>query len=294
MAVPVGPAAHPGGRLAVWPVRVADLAEMESWATGLAGDPLAGLESARAIEDEDARRKAMRGVLERAKAWPVTPWSEEWSMAFGSEAGGVALVWFLLKRSFGPGWTMGDAAELMARMTPAEMEAVSSAAWRVDPFRVLLTRTLGGGKPAEEAGGDHDEEERRSALGSRVAMLLRAGIPIESIGAMTLKAFLAATSEEKPGDRLVLPEVDGLSQGQVMRKFREVFGREEDGGPPAPRRERKPAAPAADPVGARLPDLGRFPAAHPRPAPPPKTAGVARCSPARKKAKADGVSKGRS
>jgi hypothetical protein len=227
--VAVRPSAMPGGRIDVRPVRVIDLAEMASFASGLAGDPMDGLADAEAIEDTSGRQRAMRGVLERCKRHPVCPWTDEWATAFGSESGAVALLWFVLRRSFPAGWSLGDAAELVARLSGPEIEAIHTAAWRVDPVRSLLGKVLGGRPPGSDDEGDwHDEEERRGALGARVAFLLGLGMPLESIAAMPLKAFLAAGSKDDAGDRLVLPTVEGQSPGKVMARFRAIFGRGED------------------------------------------------------------------
>jgi hypothetical protein len=219
LVVPVRAAVDPGGGLAVYPLRVCDVAEMEAWALSRAGDPTAGLADAQAIEGEDERRKAMRALLDRCHDVPGL-WTDGWAEAFGDGIGLGVSVWFMLRRSFPVGWSKADAVALVPTLTTDELAGIGQAAWRVDPKAALLLRALGGG-------GGGDEELEPDWLWKLVDRFSRdRHLSYAEIAAMPFRGLLLGIAGDNH-NRDVLPTRPGESAGQAMRRFRELFGRAE-------------------------------------------------------------------
>jgi hypothetical protein len=223
LIVPVRAAVHPDGGLPVFPLRVSDVAEMEAWALSRSGDPMAGLADALAVDDEAERRKAMRAILDRCHDLPGL-WSDGWTRAFAGPIGDRAMLWFFLRRSFGPGWDRLAAAELLPTLTPDEFAAIGQAAWRMDPKSALLLRTMSGG-PRKSV--DPDDEIEPDWLWRLVDRFSRdRHLSYAEIAAMPFRALLLGIAGDKHS-RDVLPTRPGESAGQAMRRFRELFGRAE-------------------------------------------------------------------
>jgi hypothetical protein len=185
--------------------RLRDLAELTAWAEERSPDPLGMLAGIDREAEPERWRAAFRGAWEAAEAGPP---------GFGSDPVGdaVRLVYVAIRRHR-PGFGPDDAAELLTRMTGAELDGLTRIVWGadvLDEFDRILdppTSKPPAGIPWEEA----------------IDLLSRErGLGYEAIAEMSLSAFANALRGGKPKERGITPR-PGESVVECARRRRRLF-----------------------------------------------------------------------
>lgn len=129
----------------VHPLRLRDLAALESWATLALGDPFATLAEAQAIPETDARRAALKAVYESIEQ-SSDFWQSELAGLLSTRAGVAEQFRLTLRSGRGRRPSSRLALRLACDVTADEYPAWEAVAWCADPLdaaAAAIDRELG-------------------------------------------------------------------------------------------------------------------------------------------------------
>lgn len=201
------------------PLRLVDLATLDRWCAAQIGDPLAAYHALPADAMEVDRQAALRLAGELADHWPP-PWGSAATDAICWSAAGVEqFAWVVLQRH-NPTLTRANVAGIVERMDLADYAALARVAWAahpIDELRRILDPDEAGDRRRPEG---HAWDEAICAVAERYSW------DFETIGRLTLPAFVQAVRKGKPVERAIVRRRNGESDLDLVRRLRKVMGRD--------------------------------------------------------------------
>lgn len=184
-----------GGRFwRVSQLQLFDLAWIEEWATGGAGQFPCELLDTLAIEDETARHEGLRSLYDAAEVGGAATGSDAWCAAIASPAGRAVALWRSLRKRpqkacQGKRPTRVEVVELMQRMTPTEFSLAEAVIWAHDPLDSVawaIDKEIGVASQSP-----HTKARPADWLKSFAALAKMTGWDVRQFGRLTLNQYQA-------------------------------------------------------------------------------------------------------
>jgi hypothetical protein len=198
----------------VMELRLCDLADLQGWLADQVPHPLAGVPPAWADPDPATRPDRLKAAWRRAREWPPKLGTPQAGEVLGTPAGLVAFVLVCLRRC-DPSVTATDAAEVAAKMGPAEWATLRRIAWGRQPWEELREEL--DPSAAEDPGPPPDWAEGFQDLAATT------GWTFEQIGELTVTQYRIARSGTAPAYRGLVRGA-GETLEQLAARERETFG----------------------------------------------------------------------
>lgn len=195
----------------VGPLRLADVATLQGWIAGVAGDPLDAIPPFDPTGDPEARRNALARAWRAAKTWPPAYGSPA-AQAYMETSAGRAVFVLVAARLDDP----DEAAEVAGAMTPAEWAALRDVAYAVPPWKAIAAEldpfSMAGGGPGKAPNWGEEFE----------ALSAERGWTYEQIGALTIPEWRNIQRGGRAEGFRAIP-MPGEGPEDTMRRTRAAF-----------------------------------------------------------------------